>query len=183
MLALVTPSEPCVQSQAYLSTRMQLKFSAEQKLPSRMTIQEQSDPYTALIPGLPDDLAKICLALVPRSCFPVMGIVSRSWMTFVGSKELIAVRKEVVKLEEWVYVLTSGAGGHGSRWEVLGSLDQRRRILPPMLGPNKAGFGVVVLDGKLYVMAGYDADHGKEFVSDEVHRYDACLNRCDFLLL
>lgn len=38
-----------------------------------------------------------------------------------------------------------------------------------MPGPNKAGFGVVVLDGKLFVMAGYAADHGKEFVSDEVY--------------
>ncbi|RLM73226.1 F-box/kelch-repeat protein [Panicum miliaceum] len=26
-------------------------------------------------------------------------------------------------------------------------------------------------------MAGYAADHGKEFVSDEAYRYDACLNR------
>ncbi|TKW03910.1 hypothetical protein SEVIR_7G074100v4 [Setaria viridis] len=177
MLALVSPSEPSVQSQAYLSARMQLKFSAEQKPFSRMIIKEQSDSYSVLIPGLPEDLAKICLALVPRSYFPVMGSVSKSWMTFIGSKEFIAVRKEVGKLEEWIYVLTAGAGGHGSRWEVLGSLDQKKRILPPMPGPNKAGFGVVVLDGNLFVMAGYAADHGKEFVSDEVYSYDACLNR------
>ncbi|RLM64407.1 F-box/kelch-repeat protein [Panicum miliaceum] len=177
MLALVAPREHFVQSQASISARMQLKFSAEQNLPSSMMIQKQDDSYSVLIPGLPEDLAKICLALVPRSHFPVMGSVSKSWMAFIGSREFIAVRKEVGKLEEWIYVLTAGAGGQGSHWEMLGSLDQKKRILPPMPGPKKAGFGVVVLDGKLFVMAGYAADHGKEFVSDEVYRYDAFLNR------
>nr|CAB3484274.1 unnamed protein product [Digitaria exilis] len=177
MLALVAPREPFVQSQACISARVDLKFSAEQKLPSRTVIQQQNDSYSVLIPGLPEDLAKICLALVPRSYFPVMGSVSKSWMAFIGSKEFISVRKEVGKLEEWIYVLTAGAGGQGSRWEVMGGLDQMKRILPPMPGPNKVGFGVVILDGKLFIMAGYAADHGKEFVSDEVYRYDACLNR------
>ena len=177
MLALVAPREPFVQSQARISARMQLNFSAEQNLPSSMMIQKQDDSYSVLIPGLPEDLAKICLALVPRSHFAVMSSVSKSWMAFIGSREFIAVRKETGKLEEWIYVLTAGSGGQGSRWEVLGSLDQKKRILPPMPGPRKAGFGVVVLDGKLFVMAGYAADHGKEFVSDEVYLYDACLNR------
>jgi len=177
MLALVAPREPFVQSQARISARMQLNFSAEQNLPSSMMIQKQDDSYSVLIPGLPEDLAKICLALVPRSHFAVMSSVSKSWMAFIGSREFIAVRKETGKLEEWIYVLTAGSGGQGSRWEVLGSPDQKKRILPPMPGPRKAGFGVVVLDGKLFVMAGYAADHGKEFVSDEVYLYDACLNR------
>ncbi|CAN6248290.1 unnamed protein product [Urochloa humidicola] len=127
--------------------------------------------------AFPADPQQICLALVPRCCFPVMGSVSKRWMAFIGSKEFIAVRKEVGKIEEWIYVHTAGADGQGSRWEVLGSLGQKKKILPPMPGPNKAGFGVVVLDGKLLVMAGYAADHGKEFVSDEAYLYDACLNR------
>ncbi|CAL5032598.1 unnamed protein product [Urochloa decumbens] len=177
MLSLVAPREPFDQSKECISARMKLKFSAEQNFPSRTMIQEQSDSYSVLIPGLPEDLAKICLALVPRSYFPVMGSVSKSWMAFIGSKEFIAVRKEVGKVEEWIYVLTGVGSNKGSRWEVLGSLDQKKRVLPPMPGPNKAGFGVVVLDGKLFVMAGYAADHGKDFVSDEVYLYDACMNR------
>ncbi|OEL16008.1 F-box/kelch-repeat protein, partial [Dichanthelium oligosanthes] len=176
-LALVAPRKPFIQSQECLSARMQLRFSAEQKLPYRTTIQKEDDSYSVLIPGLPEDLAKICLALVPRSYFPVMSSVSKRWMTFIGSREFTAVRKETGKLEELVYVLTTGAVSEGSRWEVLGCLDQKKRILPPMPGPNKSGFGVVVLDGKLLVMAGFAADHGKEFVSDEVYLYDACLNR------
>ncbi|XP_066346613.1 F-box/kelch-repeat protein At1g67480-like [Miscanthus floridulus] len=178
MLALVGSREGPVQSQTCLGVRMQLMFPAGQNVPSKTMIQMQNDySSSALIPGLPEDVAKICLALVPRRYFPGMGAVSKRWMAFIGSREFIAVRKEVGKVEEWIYVLTTEAGRNGSCWEVLGSLDQKKRRLPPMPGPNKAGFGVVVLDGKLFVMAGYAADHGKEFVSDEVYCYHACLNR------
>lgn len=177
MLALVQEREPFVQSQTCLRATMQLKFPSRPKLSPGLMIQEEINSYCALIPGLPEDLAKICLALVPRSYFPVMGAVSKRWMSFIGSKEFIAVRKEIGKLEEWIYVLTAEARGKASHWEVLGSLQQTNRILPPMPGPTKAGFGVVVLDGKLFVMAGYAADHGKECVSDEVYQYDARLNR------
>uniref|UniRef100_A0A0E0K044 Acyl-[acyl-carrier-protein] desaturase n=1 Tax=Oryza punctata TaxID=4537 RepID=A0A0E0K044_ORYPU len=156
---------------------MQLKPPTRAKYSQGFMPIGESDPYCALIPGLPEDLAKICLALVPRSQFPVMGSVSKRWMSFLESKEFIAVRKEVGKLEEWVYVLTADAGSKGSHWEVLGCSGQKHSPLPPMPGPTKAGFGVVVLDGKLFVIAGYAADHGKECVSDEVYRYDSCLNR------
>ncbi|KAK3144985.1 hypothetical protein QOZ80_4AG0320900 [Eleusine coracana subsp. coracana] len=177
MLALIGASEPPIQSQAFLGARMQVKVEAGQKHLSKTMIQKESECLSALIPGLPEDLAKICIALVPRTYFPAMGAVSKRWMTFIASQEFIAVRKEVRKLQEWVYVLTAEAVGERSRWELLGSLDQKKRILPPMPGLTKAGFGVVVLGGKLFVMAGYAADHGKEYVSDEVYQYDACLNR------
>uniref|UniRef100_A0A0D9VG84 F-box domain-containing protein n=1 Tax=Leersia perrieri TaxID=77586 RepID=A0A0D9VG84_9ORYZ len=160
-----------------LCAGMQLKPPTRAKFSQGFMPTGECDQYCALIPGLPEDLAKICLALVPRSHFPVMGSVSKRWMSFLESKELIAVRKEVGKLEEWVYVLTADAGLKGSHWEVLGSSGHKHSPLPPMPGPTKAGFGVVVLDGKLFVIAGYDADHGKECVSDEVYRYDSCLNR------
>ncbi|KAJ1270580.1 hypothetical protein BS78_06G063200 [Paspalum vaginatum] len=177
MVALVGAREISVQSQACLGARMEMMFPDEQKVPSRTMIQKKTDSYSTMIPGLPEDLAKTCLALVPQSYFPVMGAVSKRWMAFIGSREFIAVRKEVGKLEEWIYVLTAETGGKGHCWEVFGSLGQKKRKPPPIPGPSKAGFGLVVLDGKLFVMAGYAADHGKEFVSDEVYHYDACLNR------
>jgi hypothetical protein len=156
---------------------MQLKAPTRPKLSSCFTPLRDCNQYSALIPGLPEDLAKICLALVPRSHFPVMGGVSKRWMSFLESKELVVVRKEVGKLEECVYVLTADAGEKGSHWEVLECEGQKNAPLPPMPGPTKAGFGIVVLDGKLIVVAGYDADHGKECVSDEVYQYDSILKR------
>jgi hypothetical protein len=52
-----------------------------------------------------------------------------------------------------------------------------------MPGLTKAGFGVVVIGGKLFVIAGYAADHGKDCASDEVYQYDSCLNRYAWVLL
>lgn len=177
MVTIVGTREQFVQPQPCLRATMQLKSPTRPKLSFCFTPQGDCDQYCALIPGLPEDLAKICLALVPRTHFPVMGGVSKRWMSFLESKELIAVRKEVRKLDECVYVLTADARAKGSHWEVLGCQGQKNTPLPPMPGPTKAGFGVVVLDGKLVVIAGYAADHGKECVSDEVYQYDCFLNR------
>ncbi|GJM85066.1 hypothetical protein PR202_ga01484 [Eleusine coracana subsp. coracana] len=176
MLAFVGSQEQFIQSQTCFCVRMQLKPPTRPKLYSEHMPLEENDPYCALIPGLPEDLAKICLALAPRSHFPVMGAVSKRWMSFLESKELIAVRKEVGKMEEMVYVLAADADAKGTHWEVLWGSGERHN-LPCMPGPTKAGFGVVVLDGKLVVIAGYAANHGKECVLDEVYQYDSVLNR------
>lgn len=130
-----------------------------------------------VLPGLPDDIAKYCLALVPRSYFPKMGGVSRRWRSFIKSKEFIIVRKLAGLVEEWLYVLTTDAEGDGTHWEVLDCLGNKLSVLPQMPGPMKAGFGVVVLNGKLIVMAGYSMSDGVSSVSSDVYQYDSCLNR------
>jgi len=135
-----------------------------------------------ILPGLPDDVSKHCLALVPRSNFPAMGRVSRRWRGFIRSKEFITVRKLAGMHEEWLYILTADGEGKGSHWEVMDCLGHNRRSLPPMPGPSKAGFGVVVLNGKLLVMAGCSSIDGTASVSEEVYQYDSCLNRYTFLL-
>jgi len=45
-----------------------------------------------------------------------------------------------------------------------------------MPGPLKLGFGVVVLNGKLNVIAGYSMVDGVGSVSSDVYQYDSCLN-------
>lgn len=147
------------------------------KVTAQLNTVAQLDSYCPILPGLPDDVAKYCLALVPRCHFPVMGAVCKQWRSFIQSKELITVRKEAGKLEEWLYVLIGDAEGKGSHWEVLGSVEEEHQVLPPMPGPEKASFGVVVLDGNLLVMAGYLADEGTGSVSPDVYQYESRLNR------
>lgn len=182
-MMLAASQQQFAHSQTCFRARMQLKPPTRPKLYSGLMPQEEFDSYCDLIPGLPEDLAKICLARVPRTHFPVMGAVSKRWMSFLESKELIAVRKEVGKLEEWVYVLTPDAGAKGSHWEILECSGQKQSPLPRMPGLTKAGFGVVVIGGKLFVIAGYAADHGKDCVSDEVYQYDSCLNRYAWVVI
>ncbi|KAG7978835.1 hypothetical protein I3843_05G101800 [Carya illinoinensis] len=161
---------------------MCLSNSVKQNIPtcskcsSQLSSQAVDDLDSAILPGLPDDVAKFCLALVPRSNFPAMGRVSKRWMSFIQSKEFITERKLAGMLEEWLYVLIMDSGGKESHWEVLDCMGQKHRLLPPMPGPVKAGFGVVVLNGKLLVMAGVSVTDGTGSASADVYQYDSCLN-------
>jgi len=135
------------------------------------------DDDSPILSGLPDDVSKHCLALVPRSNFLAMGGVCKRWKCFIQSKEFITVRKLAGLLEEWLYILTADSEGKGSHWEVMDSFGHNRRSLPPMPGPRKAGFGVVVLNEKLLVMAGYSSTDGTVSVSAEVYQYNPNLDR------
>ncbi|XP_008788862.2 F-box/kelch-repeat protein At1g67480-like [Phoenix dactylifera] len=164
------------ESEKCLSIATKNNFASCLKVSTGLTLQAPWDMCCPLLSGLPDDVAKYCLALVPRCYFPVMGAVCKRWRSFIQSKEFITVRKEAGKLEEWLYILTGDADGKGSHWEVLGCFGETHQVLPPMPGPVKAGFGVVVLDGKLLVIAGYLVDAGTGCVLDDVYQYDSRLN-------
>ncbi|KAL6969287.1 hypothetical protein U1Q18_029009 [Sarracenia purpurea var. burkii] len=133
--------------------------------------------HIPILPGLPDDVSKYCLSLVPRSNFSAMGGVCKRWREFMESKEFITIRKTAGMIEEWLYVLTMDRKGKESHWEVLDCVGQRHRILPLMPGPAKAGFGVVVLNEKLLVIAGHTLIDGTGSASADVYQYDSCLNR------
>ncbi|KAA3465664.1 F-box/kelch-repeat protein [Gossypium australe] len=142
----------------------------------RSPFQATDEIESPLLPGLPDDVAKYCLALVPRYSFPSMGGVCKRWRSFIQSKEFLMERKIAGMLEEWLYVLTMDSEGKESHWEVLDCLGQKHRLLPPMPGPEKVGFGTTVLNGKLLVLAGYSVINGTASASADVYQYDSCLN-------
>ncbi|KAG6525483.1 F-box/kelch-repeat protein At1g67480-like [Zingiber officinale] len=136
--------------------------------------------HRPIIPGLPDDVAKRCLALLPRIDFPLAAAVCKAWRSFIQSEEFLAIRKQGNKLEEWMFVLTSDAGRSQRRWEVWGASGKKLKVLPPMPGPVKTGFAVAVLESKFVVAGGYVGavvDGGSENVSDDVYQYDSRLNR------
>ncbi|XP_022776314.1 F-box/kelch-repeat protein At1g67480-like [Durio zibethinus] len=138
--------------------------------------QATNESDSALLPGLSDDVAKYCLTLVPRSSFPAMGGVCKRWRSFIQSKEFLTERRTAGMLEEWLYVLIMDSEGKESHWEVLDCLGQKGRLLPPMPGPAKVGFGVAVLNGKLLVIAGYSVINRTASASADVYQYDSCLN-------
>lgn len=165
----------------YFSTLLAQNKSTCSKSNPRLAFKVADDIDSPILPGLPDDVAKFCIALVPRSSFPAMGAVCKRWRSFIKSKEFVTVRKLAGLLEEWLYVLTMDSEGKESHWEVLDFLGQRHKVLPPMPGPVKAGFGVVVLNGKLLVIAGCSVTDGTVSASADVYEYDCCLNRFVFL--
>ncbi|XP_073013954.1 F-box/kelch-repeat protein At1g67480-like [Typha latifolia] len=169
------------ESEMCLHGKLQQNTASHSKVNAGFLPHAQHEFYCPLIPGLPDDVAKLCLALVPRCHFPLMGSVCKRWESFIQSKEFITVRKEAGNLEEWIYILTGDTKGEGSHWEVLDCSGNQHQVLPPMPGPVKAGFGVVALDGKILIMGGYSVDVGKECVSDDVYQFDSHLNRWSML--
>lgn len=147
----------------------------QMQMQMQMQIQDLNCP---IIPGLPDDVAKTCLALVPRCDIPVMGAVCKTWRSFIQSKEFLTVRKDAKQVEEWIFILTGDAQGRESHWEVWGGSGEKLKVLLPMPGPPaKAGFGVAVLDAKLIIVGGYVVDAGTKCVSNDVYQYDSRLNR------
>ncbi|XP_019464354.1 PREDICTED: F-box/kelch-repeat protein At1g67480-like [Lupinus angustifolius] len=138
--------------------------------------EAMDDEDSPILSGLSDDVSKYCLALVPRSDFSAMAGVCKRWRCFIQSKEFITERKLAGVLDEWLYILTADSEGKGSHWEVMDCLGRNRRSLPPMPGPAKAEFEVVVLNGKLLLVAGYSATDETASASAEVYQYDCCLN-------
>ncbi|KAF9603018.1 hypothetical protein IFM89_033645 [Coptis chinensis] len=176
MPGFVTGKNQLIESEMYFSTKVQKVLPTPPKTNRQLTPQASDEFYNPILPGLSDDVAKHCLALVPRSNLPAMGAVCKPWRSFIQSKEFVSVRKQIGKLEEWLYVLTADAHGKGRHWEILGCLGHDRQLLPTMPGPERAGFGVVVLDAKLLIVAGYFMDEGTACVSTDVYQYDSCLN-------
>lgn len=150
-----------------------------------LTVKDESHSIEfgcPIIPGLPDDVAKHCLALVPRVHFQLMGSVCKSWRKFIQTREFSIVRRHAGTMEEWLYVLTADSEGKGTQWQVLNPLRGQWQSLPPMPGPAKAAFGFVVIDGKLLVMAGLvEDDDGTARASADVYQYDSGLNRWSML--
>lgn len=176
MLGFVSGKKRLTDTDMSFFTSLAQDKSTRSKSNLQLASQVADDIDSPILPGLPDDVAKYCLALVPRPYFPAMGAVCKKWRSFIKSKEFFVVRKLAGLLEEWLYVLTVDSEGKESHWEVLDCLGHRRQFLPQMPGPVKAGFGVVVLNGKLLVMAGYSVIDGTGSALADVYEYDSCLN-------
>lgn len=163
-------------------TRIHMGSCIQKKVLTAKSESQSIEYGCSIIPGLPDDVAKHCLALVPRVHFQSLGSVCKSWRKFIQTREFSVVRKHAGTMEEWLYVLTADPKDKGTHWQVLNPLHGRWQTLPPMPGPAKAAFGFVVIYGKLLVMAGLvEDDDGNARASADVYQYDSTLNRWSML--
>ncbi|CAM6128849.1 unnamed protein product [Calypogeia fissa] len=143
------------------------------------SIQWYCDTYedSSLIPGLPDDVAQMCLALVHREDFPSVRKVCKAWWDLISTREFYRTRKGVGTLEEWLYVLTVAKDTKSTQWEVLNPKQKGDwRVLPRMPGPGKVGSGSIVVNEKLLVIGGLVMDDKEAYVSPDVYIYDPVLD-------
>ena len=85
------PIKSAILSRVSLSTTVSLVHNvvSEVHMGNQMPTDAMScniGPESALLPGLPDDVAKHCLALVPHNYFQSMGSVCKLWRKFLSRK-------------------------------------------------------------------------------------------------
>lgn len=130
---------------------------------------------TLLIPGLPDDLAMLCLVRLPRKYHHILQGVCKKWRSFLTSRLFAALREKLGLSEGWVYVLSRDSSEY-LHWHVLDPSQRRWMALPGMPDACSRMFGMAceVLDRQLYLIGGC----GKyEDPTNEVHVFDALQQR------
>lgn len=134
---------------------------------------------SSLIPGLPEDVAQVCLALVCFEDFPPVRKVCKAWWDLISTREFYLTRKGVGTLEEWLYVLTVAPDMKSTQWEVMNpKQNEDWKVLPRMPGPVKLGSSSIVVNEKLVVIGGLVIDDEKSYASAEVYIYDPMLDKC-----
>ncbi|WOL04257.1 hypothetical protein Cni_G12978 [Canna indica] len=129
-----------------------------------------------LICGLPDDIAILCLARVPRRYHHVLRCVSRKWRNLLCSEEWHFCRRKNNLEETWIYVVCRGnldkyvcyvlnPDPTGRSWELI------QRIPTPC--SKKYGISVESVGKKMYLLGGCSWHE----VTDDVYCYDASANK------
>lgn len=119
---------------------------------------EKNKVPSALIPGLPDDLAIACLIRVPRVEHRTLRLVCKRWYRILAGNFFYSLRKSLGMAEEWIYVMKRDRDGRIS-WHAFDPIYQLWQPLPPVPGEycEALGFGCAVLSGcHLYLFGGKD---------------------------
>ncbi|CAI5467163.1 unnamed protein product [Closterium sp. Yama58-4] len=96
-------------SAAFCILSMAATMEASPDFPLSVSFRSASDS-ARLLPGLSDDIALMCLAMVPRGYWGVLKCVSKAWRGTFSSEDICSLRRLIKRTESWLYVLTHGAG-------------------------------------------------------------------------
>ncbi|XP_011622772.1 F-box/kelch-repeat protein OR23 isoform X2 [Amborella trichopoda] len=116
----------------------------------------EEEKQTLIIPGLPNDVARLCLACLPFSHHARLKCVSRSWRSALSSRSLFDIRSQWGKGEDLLCVFPEDPSLSPG-----GLFDPRRCVWSPIhpmpCDPSRYGlsnFGCVALGPTVYVLGG-----------------------------
>lgn len=131
---------------------------------------------SSILYGLPDDIAILCLARIPRKYHANLKCVSKRWRELVCSQEWHSYRQKHNLAETWIYALCRDKTENLSFYMLDPNMSKKgwKRVqnLPPRSLKRK-GMGFEVLGRKIYLMGGCG---WIEDATDEVYCYDAAMN-------
>lgn len=105
---------------------------------------EKNKVPSALIPGLPDDLAIACLIRVPRVEHRTLRLVCKRWYRILAGNFFYSLRKSLGMAEEWIYVMKRDRDGRIS-WHAFDPIYQLWQPLPPVPGEYCEALGLDAL--------------------------------------
>ncbi|CAN6487301.1 unnamed protein product [Victoria cruziana] len=141
----------------------------ELETPNDSIPAEEAD--TSLMRGLPDDLALLCLARVPRTYHHVLKCVSKRWRTLVCSDVWYSCRQNLQLAESWVYALCRDSFDRLCIY-VLNPTRRCWKHITDVPVPSRKRYGMAyaVLERKLYLLGGSGRS---EDATGDVYCYDA----------
>ncbi|KAK4757907.1 hypothetical protein SAY87_019208 [Trapa incisa] len=137
------------------------------------------DPYP-IIPGLPDDIAELCLLRVPYPYQTLAQSVSSSWRRVIRGPSFLLARRSLSFSLPYLFVFAFHKPTARIRWQALDPRSGSWFVLPPMPAPKASSppsfaFASDPSRGKLFVLGGARTD--SESPLDGVVMYQASINR------
>uniref|UniRef100_A0A1D1YV35 F-box/kelch-repeat protein At1g16250 n=1 Tax=Anthurium amnicola TaxID=1678845 RepID=A0A1D1YV35_9ARAE len=121
-----------------------------------------------LIPGLPDDLALICLSRISHGYHGILECVSRRWRDTFRSTEYSGLKAREGWCGNWLFVLTDEQ--HSVQWNAYDPEADKWHPLPMTPKDNSesshCGFSCVTVCKKFLVLGGYYVPLAKSGSSD-----------------
>lgn len=125
----------------------------------------RSEETPELLPGLPDDIAALVLARLPRSLLLNLKSVCKTWKNALQQPFVADMRAKLGCVEEWIYVQSWNSvtgklswwafDWQAGKWLCLPKVPCKRGMSSEVFGRASA-----VLNGKLYVMGGKAGESG-----------------------
>lgn len=133
------------------------------------------------IPGLPDDLALRCLAMVSHGHHGLLKTVSRRWRDLIRSREYACYKAKEGWSGTWLFVLTEQSN---NQWVAYDPDADRWHPLPKPSGyadMHHFGFSCVCVNNKLLVIGGSCMPNGlslpqQTLITDRVLQFDPFYN-------
>ncbi|PKA55010.1 F-box/kelch-repeat protein SKIP4 [Apostasia shenzhenica] len=139
--------------------------------------EQAKDRHIPLLYGLPDHLAILCLARVPRQFHRVLSCVSRRWRALLCSDEWRSCRRRLNLEETWVYAMCMSKYRVNYCYVLDPNLPRRYwKCLQPI--PSRCvcreGMSMETLGKKLFLLGGCS---WREDATDEVYCYDSSIGK------
>lgn len=128
-------------SSTMASQRQQRKQQQQpqQEQEQELEADDSEEVKTPILPGLPNHVAELCLARLPRASLHTLRAVSRAWRGAMARPGFQDLRAALGSTEEWLYVETWNRRTQRVSWHAFDASAGKWLALPPI--PRKRGTG------------------------------------------